>query len=166
MKHVRKLTLLLLSFVFITCTSDDTDSPVEGDVIQQFLDAHNAYRREVGIDDLVWSEDLAVSSKQWAETLAIDCGFEHSTGPHGENLWKGTSNAFSIQEVVDLWGSEKANYHYEDNSCDEGKVCGHYTQIVWANTTEVGCGVSSCHGKDIWVCQYLPPGNFNNEKPY
>jgi hypothetical protein len=36
---------------------------------------------------------------------------------------------------------------------------GHFTQVVWRQTTQLGCGVSTCRGMDIWVCEYDPPGN-------
>ncbi|CAH8624043.1 unnamed protein product [Schistosoma haematobium] len=39
--------------------------------------------------------------------------------------------------------------------------------MVWAKTTDIGCGVASCpkYGLSI-VCNYGPGGNWNNEKPY
>ena len=36
---------------------------------------------------------------------------------------------------------------------------GHFTQVVWAATERVGCGVAQCNGMDVWVCNYDPPGN-------
>ena len=44
--------------------------------------------------------------------------------------------------------------------------CGHYTQVVWANTLSVGCGVAVCPTGTIVVCNYAPPGNYVGEKPY
>ena len=40
---------------------------------------------------------------------------------------------------------------------------GHFTQVVWRGTREVGCGHAQCNGNDIWVCQYDPPGNFEGQ---
>jgi PadR family transcriptional regulator len=45
-------------------------------------------------------------------------------------------------------------------------VCGHYTQIVWSNTREVGCGVARDSNREVWVCNYNPPGNWIGERPY
>ena len=42
------------------------------------------------------------------------------------------------------------------------KGTGHFTQIVWRGTREVGCAVANCSGKALWVCRYLPQGNIVN----
>jgi len=45
-------------------------------------------------------------------------------------------------------------------------VCGHYTQIVWRDTKQVGCGVARDNRREIWVCNYDPPGNWVGHRPY
>jgi len=42
---------------------------------------------------------------------------------------------------------------------------GHYTQVIWKNTTEVGCGVARSNQGEIWVCNYNPPGNYQGQNP-
>ena len=166
---MQKILCLLSVMVLLTmngCSSDESTPEELSEVALEFLEVHNSYRSEVGIEDLTWSDELATSATEWAEQLAADCAFQHSSGNYGENLWMGTSNAFSITDVVDAWGSEKENYTYSDNSCADGEVCGHYTQMVWENTTQVGCGVATCDGFDVWVCQYIPQGNIVGQKPY
>lgn len=150
----------------IAC-GDESDSPSTAlgkETIEGLVDRHNFYRSEVGVEGIEWSEALAKSAQSWANQLKNDCELVHSTSSYGENLWMGTSGAFNVKDVVDSWGAEKANYTYADNSCSD--VCGHYTQVVWEESTKVGCGVVTCNGFDIWVCQYDPPGNFIGEKPY
>ena len=70
------------------------------------------------------------------------------------------------------WASEASNYDYASNACSG--TCGHYTQIVWRGSTELGCGIASCSknspfsGFSDWtfvVCNYDPPGN-SGGKPY
>jgi pathogenesis-related protein 1 len=52
---------------------------------------------------------------------------------------------------------------------------GHYTQMVWKNTKEVGCATATVSGKSssglsgvvvYLVCRYSPPGNIVGQKPY
>ncbi|MEG4799993.1 CAP domain-containing protein [Microcoleus sp. ARI1-B5] len=138
----------------------------------EILTAHNQYRQEVKVSAIKWSSSLAASAQQWANNLASTRSFQHSKsqGKYGENIWRGTSGAYSQTKMVDSWGSEKqyfiANQAFP-NTCKGGwQKCGHYTQIIWKNTTEVGCGIASGGGNDYFVCQYNPPGNYQGQKPY
>ncbi|HMO78438.1 MAG TPA: CAP domain-containing protein [Candidatus Paceibacterota bacterium] len=143
------------------------------------LAAHNAVRTGVGIAPLTYSPSLAQSAQDWSDKLqANNCDLKHDNNtPYGENLyWESRSGSIkpglgaTPAAVVNDWASEVAHYNYNQNNCVPGKVCGHYTQIVWAETTEVGCGVSQCRQgntqSEVWVCRYNPPGNFIGEKPY
>ena len=161
------ISLLLLSVTsLISCGGDGDTSlqTLDQATINQLVARHNVYRSEVGVDNISWSDELAKSAQQWANKLARNCDFKHSSSGYGENLWMGTSGAFTPNDVVDDWGAEKENYTYSNNSCSD--VCGHYTQIVWSTTKFVGCAKVTCDGADIWVCQYDPPGNYVGEKPY
>jgi len=144
--------------------------------------AHNRWRMEAGVKEpLVYSAELAAASRLWANTLqqSNQCQMEHSEGEdYGENLFWASATQWSdgrleLQKVtpamvVDSWGSEKAYYNYADNSCKEGEMCGHYTQVVWRDTQQVGCAVAVCENtrQQVWVCQYLPAGNWEGKKPY
>ncbi|BHF61621.1 hypothetical protein SprV_0100459600 [Sparganum proliferum] len=72
---------------------------------------------------------------------------------------------------MSMWSSEKANYEYSTNNCTG--VCGHYTQLVWAETTVVGCAWKLCPNimsgypqGYLVACQYKPWGNLLGAKPY
>ncbi|CAB4290778.1 unnamed protein product [Prunus armeniaca] len=70
-------------------------------------------------------------------------------------------------DAVDMWLVEKADYNYDSNSCADGKVCGHYTQVVWRNTARVGCAKVRCNSGGTFIgCNYDPPGNYVGQKPY
>ncbi len=136
----------------------------------EILTAHNKYRQEVDVSPLKWSNSLARSAQQWANQLAKTNRFEHSSGNYGENIWAGTSGRFSQTQMVNSWGSEKKYFipnRTFPNTCKGGwQKCGHYTQMIWKNTTEVGCGLARGAKMDYFVCQYNPPGNFQGQKPY
>jgi hypothetical protein len=66
-------------------------------------------------------------------------------------------------------GTEKCDVDCYKKMHSDG--CGHYTQVVWRTSTELGCGVASCKtqdgwNQDIWICNYGPAGNIGGQKPY
>ncbi|KAI7757719.1 hypothetical protein M8C21_033799 [Ambrosia artemisiifolia] len=134
---------------------------------QDYLDAHNSARAEVGVENLVWNATLVAYAEGYASQRVGDCNLVHSGGPYGENLAEG-SGEFTGTDAVNLWVDEKASYDHTTNTCASGSVCGHYTQVVWRNTVQVGCARVQCVNNGWWfvICSYYPPGNYNNESPY
>jgi len=134
---------------------------------------HNQAREQVSpapgtpLPALNWSGTLASAAQSWAD----GCKFGHSNSAYGENIYA-TSGTATPADVVGSWVSEKAKYNYASNTCSG--TCGHYTQVVWANSISLGCGVKTCtQGSpfgspswQLWVCNYDPPGNYNGQKPY
>jgi len=67
--------------------------------------------------------------------------------------------------AVQLWYNEKQHYDYETTKCAAGKVCGHYTTVVWSTSRHVGCAYRYCtplasfgNGKNrgsVLVCNYF-----------
>ncbi|HLI84021.1 MAG TPA: CAP domain-containing protein [Bryobacteraceae bacterium] len=142
-----------------------TLSGADESLTRQMLAAHNAIRKRVGVPSLTWSTELAAGAQQWADTLLRNGNFQHqSRNPYGENLFEITGAAATPVEVVNDWASEARDYNYKTNSCSA--VCGHYTQVVWRDTKEVGCGVAQNQQRQVWVCEYNPPGNIVGERPY
>jgi len=87
----------------------------------------------------------------------------------GENIYASTGSVTNMTSVVNAWDAEKKDYTLSTNKCKSGAVCGHYTQLVWANTTRLGCGRAKCENVKYTnnvVCNYAPGGNYNNVKPY
>ncbi|MDH5608729.1 MAG: CAP domain-containing protein [Cyclobacteriaceae bacterium] len=161
------LSLAITLYFLFSCPIEPTSSVATPEEIAVLLERHNFWRKEVGVPPLEWSDELANSANKWAVSLKNDnCGFYHSKTEYGENLWSGTSGAFPVSEVVDSWADEQKDYNYEKNKCKTGKMCGHYTQVVWKNTQKVGCAKVNCKGMTTWVCQYDPPGNWVGKKPY
>ena len=167
----------------ITATQSSASFHHPGKLFNHFtlVAAHNKWRAEVGVPGLKWSDSLAKSSEAWANTLKGTCKIKHSHGqPYGENIYyagpltrvsssRGTETEvqqITSEMVVDAWGEEKKWYNRSSNSCSGGE-CGHYTQVVWKGTSEVGCGMAYCaDDAQIWVCQYEKPGNVRGQKPY
>ena len=140
---------------------------------QEILNAHNKYRAAVGVPPLVWSDGLAAAARAWADTLNSNLQFAHDpeTQNQGENLWMGTAGAFSLTQMVESWGQEKRNFQNGafPNVSTTGNWfdVGHYTQMVWRNTTAVGCaGVSGSDGNYRLVCRYSTPGNVMGERAF
>ncbi|WP_420316593.1 CAP domain-containing protein [Ekhidna sp.] len=164
-----KIFFVLFTLILASSLTDVDQTKLSDEEIQMILERHNYWRADVGVTTkLEWSEDMANLAADWARKLKNkDCGWEHRPdNDFGENLFKGTTGAFDAAYVVDAWASEKADYNYNRNKCKPGKMCGHYTQIVWKTTQKVGCAKITCDGMDIWVCNYDPPGNWVGEKPY
>lgn len=144
--------------------------------------AHNKWRTEAGVQALTHSPKLAKSAQAWANHLkqSRNCDMQHSNpkGSYGENLYWASPlmwsdgrqelRKVSPAEVIDSWGNEKADYDHARNECRAGAVCGHYTQLVWRDTSKVGCGMAACSNshEQVWVCHYSPAGNLAGETPY
>ena len=120
------------------------------------------------------SADVEAVAAAWA----AHCTWSHNAGRGdlGENIAASSPGYWpTMSEVVQAWASEAADYDYASNSCAPGKVCGHYTQLVWRNSTLVGCAYARCTQNspfdgvptwDFWVCDYSPPGNWIGQRPY
>ncbi|KAL4802795.1 CAP domain-containing protein [Aspergillus unguis] len=135
------------------------------------LDTTNAYRAVHNASDLTWNDTLAGFAKDWAET----CWWKHSGGPYGENLAYGYTNATA---AVAAWGAEASLYDFSKPTGFTEET-GHFTQLVWKATREVGCAAVDCGLTDLdvdgggngdgggrkraqgWyvVCEYVPGGN-------
>lgn len=135
------------------------------------LAEHNNYRAELREPPLVWSEQLAQGAQRWADTMAALNRLQHSGTPGiGENIamWRGANSSLSL--MIGNWAREKYLFErgiFPNVSRDKNwAAVGHYTQIVWRNTTEVGCGTSKNGRTDFMVCWYNPPGNIVGQNPY
>ena len=139
------------------------------------LAGHNEARAALGLAPLAWNDSLAADARDYAREMARSGRFEHSAQPRGnppqgENLWTGTRRAYSYQEMIGHWVAERRFYQplpvpQSSNNGRFGDV-GHFTQIVWRATREVGCAEASNRTDDYVVCRYLPAGNIVGEVAY
>ncbi|KAB8104203.1 hypothetical protein EE612_036928 [Oryza sativa] len=136
------------------------------------VNIHNAARSAVGVAALSWDDNLAAYAQGYANQRAGDCALRHSDRnnyQYGENLsWNPSVQAWTAASSVDQWVAEKGSYDYASNSCVGGAMCGHYTQVVWRDTTAVGCAAVACNANRgvFFICTYFPAGNVQNQRPY
>lgn len=141
---------------------------------ERILVAHNQERLNLGLEPLSWNPALAQSAQRWADYLAASGRFEHAPenrqAPEGENLWAGTKGYFAPEAMVGAWIREKQFFRpgVFPNNSTTGRVedVGHYTQLVWRATSEVGCAEASSVREDILVCRYAEAGNYLGERPF
>ena len=160
--------------------SNETGPPPAGFATDMVAE-HNAVRAGAEpapvppLPDLGWSPGVASTAQAWAN----GCSYRHNPDLGslglGENIAAtAPPGAYGTAQVVGLWAGEAADYDHATNTCDPGAVCGHYTQIVWRDTTALGCAMRTCAtgspfgsgSWDFWVCDYAPPGNWVGERPY
>jgi len=150
-------------------------SPIEAEEALQY---HNKVRADVGVPPLVWSKDLAAYAQVWADYLAKnECQFRHRTSNdtafvhYGENLYASFTVGVKRKTAIDAsisWAGEKKDYTYAPVANHEKKDVGHYTQMVWKNTKELGMGIGICPEGyvTVIVANYNPSGNIIGQFPY
>ncbi|XP_053192684.1 cysteine-rich venom protein TEL1-like [Scomber japonicus] len=142
----------------------------------EIVNKHNELRRGVrpsasNMLKMSWSNEAAANARRWANS----CSMNHSpksarkisTSGCGENLYMSSwKNSWS--NAIQAWYDEVNDFQYGVGSVN-GKVIGHYTQVVWYRSNLVGCAMKHCPGQGMYfyVCQYCPPGNFGQKiRPY
>jgi len=141
--------------------------PLTQKQISEIVDRHNVLRSREGAADMklmVWSTELESMAVSWTARCTMDHPSKKVHTEYkgiGQNIYtKGLrSGVPSAKRYIDvLW--------YKD----EKPSGGHYTQVVWANSGQVGCGVHRCPGGFFVACNYSPGGNLMYKgkrlKPY
>ena len=125
--------------------------------IDSILTTHNKYRATHQAPPLKWDESIAEDSYKYAMT----CPQGHSHAPNrGENLAWGYT---TFDSAIKAWYDEEVLYNYDERNFSA--QTGHFTQVVWKDTSLVGCGINpdcvhtASQSKQAIVCQYSPPGN-------
>jgi uncharacterized protein YkwD len=166
-----------------------TNNESREDFVNSILAVHNGERAAVGVPPLVWSDSLAASAQTWAEYQARTGDWRHATdaekgGSYGENLSKESGHwfgipipqgSFSTESLQQGWVNEKTLYNGGPVDSTNYLIFGHYTQIVWRGTTQIGCATAITQegvppgavGETVYlVCRYSPPGNQFGQAPY
>ncbi|KFP33588.1 Peptidase inhibitor R3HDML, partial [Colius striatus] len=150
-------------------------SPQDASVI---LDYHNEARAQVSPPAANMEYMVSWASARWF--------WGHgSVGTQPGHLTHGACCRYrSVTDMVKSWHQEKQHYSFpHPHECNprcpskcSGSVCSHYTQMVWATSSRLGCALSSCANVRVWgstwrhavllVCNYAIKGNWLGEAPY
>ncbi|XP_077345135.1 allurin-like [Lithobates pipiens] len=143
----------------------------------EIVRCHNDLRRKVyppasDMRKMIWNDDAAKN----AQDVADMCLQKHSHPSKriiqepfvttcGENLYFSSAKD-PWKDAVDDWFSENKEFIYGHGAKTEDDVTGHYTQVVWSQTSLIGCGYQHCSNlkyHNLYVCHYCPAGNMENE---
>lgn len=140
------------------------------------------------LPNLTWNPTLA----KVAQSHADKCVYEHNGNRSddyeragGENVYIGENiaahwfsspagdAAYYARLQMQLWWDEHTLWHYQPINSSNISDSGHFTQMIWANTVEIGCGMARCQNFNgtsfegyFGVCNYGPGGNYLNQYPY
>jgi hypothetical protein len=179
------LTVQSLSMLQISYAQSRLDANTQNTI----LSMHNRERTAVGVPSVAWSDSLATAAQNWANQIVslnlrwdicgdpnldpqgAQCPPHDRSSGQGENLAWGYNRPVTF--LAESWANEKSNYVPGtpiDWSMGYPNVYGHYTQIVWSSTTQIGCGIAQQQiGANLWdilVCRYSPGGNIVGQPAY
>ena len=140
------------------------NTPLGAETEQAIVESHNRFRAKHCAPPLKWSKRIASTAQSWANKLKKrGCSLVHSGNPSlGENIFfGGPPGAIDLKTAVDAWYEEIENFNFKSPGFSTDT--GHFTQVVWRDTVEIGCGAAVCPEGDILVCNYSPGGNVQGQ---
>jgi uncharacterized protein YkwD len=145
-----------------TSTSSSVGSTVPtqdlDDLQQQMLIRHNQLRSLHGAPNMTWNSELTQFAVDYAASnfSCDNVQLIHSGGPYGENLAAGYVGAY---DPLNAWYNEIDLYDYQNPGFTE--ETGHFTQLIWDDTVELGCAIVLCNNawRQYTICEYYPAGN-------
>ena len=149
-----------------TTTNTAEGALLDRQFIREAFDAHNICRENHEVPKLKLNPELCKLAQKWADHIANTRNFQHSNHTYqgqslGENIamrYTTTSDELTGKQMTDQWYEEANTYDYSKDF-QQGK--GHFAQIVWANSREVGFGrAKAADGKWYAVANYYPAGNY------
>jgi len=141
---------------------DDSSGDLKSDFQAAVLKAHNDYRAKHSTGAMTWSKAAEEFAQKWCDKLAKENKMYHSTYPErdnmGENLYMQSwaPDADIGANTVKSWYDEESLWDYSKDAYQSG--AGHFTQVVWKGSTEVGCAYAYKSSTFV-CCNYNPAGN-------
>ncbi|KAJ9155754.1 Protein PRY2 [Pleurostoma richardsiae] len=163
---------------------DETAQPT--DLASTAVYHHNIHRENNSAPAISWGETYA----GYAEQVSASCKFAHDLTPggggYGQNIatWGSSGDAESLgaekaiaQAITDMWYNGEISlypssaYGQDNPDFTNFEGWGHYSQVVWVGSTQVGCHARYCApgtmfetmGAWFSVCNYYPAGNMGGE---
>jgi hypothetical protein len=166
------MTLLLL--IGLACFSSVANAASLTPMEQKSLvDLHNQARCEVQpaaskMAALEWDSDLAEIAQNWVDSCPTSLNRDRtSLYPAGTYVGENLAYGREPQDAVRMWLNQASHFDLASGKCNT-VACGYYTQVVWAESTRIGCATPShdrCQLK-ILDCYYATGGNQLGKKPY
>ena len=140
----------------------------------RMLASHNEERARLRLPPLKWNRHLEREAAEWATQLGHLGRLQHASravrNGTGENLWMGTAGYWDVETMVGMFIEERRHYRHGNfpdiSHTGNWSDVGHYTQVIWRDTKEVGCALVTTRGNDVLVCRYWPAGNVWGAKAY
>ncbi|XP_018576803.1 serotriflin-like [Anoplophora glabripennis] len=153
-------------------------SPNRKKVQQKILLYHNFFRSRVkpaasNMLRMKWHNGAANAAQNWADECqalvhdGLEGRYIDNYGSCGQNIFIATHKVPWLF-AVKTWWLEKDEFTFGE-PVNNSTIIGHYTQMVWAASHEIGCGISKCYqyvGNSTigrlfynYVCNYCPAGN-------
>lgn len=129
------------------------------------LKAHNSYRKNHAAPALKWSSKLEANAQKWAKELAKKGYLQHaSQSEEGENIACLKGAELTGGKATEMWYEEIKDYDF--NNPGFKSSTGHFTQVVWASSLELGVGkATASNGMQFVVARYYPAGNMLRRFP-
>ena len=126
------------------------------------LKSHNEYREKHGVPKLILNKRLCQFSQDWVNNLASTNNFEHSecvweNKQVGENIAMCQGRILDGKFATDIWYEEIKNYDF--NNPGFGSETGHFTQVIWKESRELGIAYAKNGDVYFAVANYYPAGN-------
>jgi len=142
------------------------------------LDAHNLHRSNHSAPALEWNSTLAAIAQKIGQSCVYDHQMEVDGVGYGQNIAAGIDSDNADIVITDLFYNQEYELYNNfgkdvgDELYDNFHAWGHLTQILWKDSTSVGCATVSCPnglantGSDVppvfTVCNYNCPGNYRD----
>ncbi|UJR22971.1 hypothetical protein I4U23_025998 [Adineta vaga] len=156
--------------VVLAVVSVNAFTPAQIKFQEETLKQHNILRARHCVAGLVLDTKLSQTAQAYADKLAAENNFQHSNNGHGENLYMMSSSASIVglvpgSKATQSWYDEIKDYNY--NLPGFSAKVGHFTQVVWKNSKQLGVGIAYANNgrKAIIVANYSPPGNYMGQFP-